>query len=609
MAVSEAAPGAPLVSLLAAAGDPARTVAFGGGGPRTLADFHRDVAALARRLDGDAERRWLVWTEDSYRVAVAIFAAAAVRARVALPPNLQPGTLGELAAESERVLVDDGQAGATAAVPIERMDPLAPHDPLGPRDPLAPPTSGGGEPAGPQTFWLDRDAPLVELFTSGTSGPGKRVTKALRHLEDEVATLEGMLGDAIGPDASVVATVSPHHLYGLLFRVLWPLGSGRPLARTSFLLPDELLASVAGLPRVVVVSSPAHLRHLAASSRLAGQAARIAEVFSSGGPLETATALSLEATLGNAPVEIFGSTETGGVARRRVSDTEPSPYWKTFPPVAVGNADGCLEVTSPFVTPPAGTKEEGSATWRMGDRVEMHADGFALLGRGDRVAKVGEKTLSLPEMETQLLAHGFVQAAAVGPYAERRVQRVGAIVVLTRDGARHLAEEGRRSMQALLAAHLAPRWDPVALPRRWRFRDALPFDARGKLSRDVFERDLASPNVDPALPFAISESIEPAGAVCELVVPRDLAYFSGHYDGFPLVPGAVQVLWVTTVLGRMLGRDATTSRMEAIKFRNVMKPGQRFTMTVDLDAAKSRASFTLAHDGRVFSSGRLALAT
>jgi acyl-coenzyme A synthetase/AMP-(fatty) acid ligase/3-hydroxymyristoyl/3-hydroxydecanoyl-(acyl carrier protein) dehydratase len=586
MPVSEAAP---LVSLLAGAGDPARSVAFGGAGDRTLGDFRRDVAALARELDGDAGRRWLVWTEDSYRVAVAVFAAGVAGARVALPPNLQPGTLGELAAESARVLVDDG---TSAALPVERIDPLA---------------AGRRESAQPRSLRLDRDAPLVELFTSGTSGPGKRVTKALRHLEDEVATLENMLGGAIGAEASVVATVSPHHLYGLLFRVLWPLGSGRPFSRTSFLLPDELLASVAARPRSVVVSSPAHLRHLAASSRLAGQAARIAEVFSSGGPLETATALSLEAALGNAPVEIFGSTETGGVARRRVSDAEPSPYWKTFPPVAVASAEGLLEVTSPFVTPPAGAKEEGTATWRMGDRIEMHADGFALLGRGDRVAKVGEKTLSLPEMEAQLVAHHFVQAAAVGPYTDRRVQRVGAIVVLTRDGARHLAEEGRRSMQALLGAHLAPRWDPVALPRRWRFRDALPFDARGKISRDVFERDLASANVDPTLPLAISESIEPAGAVCELVVPRDLAYFSGHYDGFPLVPGAVQVLWVTTVLGRMLGRDATASRMEAIKFRNVMKPGQRFTMTIDLDAAKSRASFTLAHEGRVFSSGRLAI--
>jgi acyl-CoA synthetase (AMP-forming)/AMP-acid ligase II/3-hydroxymyristoyl/3-hydroxydecanoyl-(acyl carrier protein) dehydratase len=580
----------PLVSLLSTTDGLERTVAFDAESRRSLGDFLRDVAALARELDGDLGRRWLVCTEDAYRVAVSLFAAAATGARVALPPNLQPGTLSELAAESARVLVDDGGPPHLA---IPSIDPLEP---------------GRRDPALLAALHVDRDAPLVDLFTSGTSGPGKRVTKALRHVEDEVATLEAMLGDGLPPDAAVVATVSPHHLYGLLFRVLWPLAAGRPFSRADFLLPDELLASVAGTPRAVVVSSPAHLRHLATSSRLADQAERIAEVFSSGGPLETATALSIEAAIGNAPVEIFGSTETGGVARRRASDVEPSPYWKTFPPVAVASVDGCLEVTSPFVTPPAGSRDENAGSWRMGDRIELHGDGFALLGRSDRIAKVGEKTLSLPEMESQLLAHHFVQAAAAGPYTERRVQRIGALVVLTREGEHYLATEGRRSLQALLAAHLAPRWDPVALPRRWRFRDSLPFDARGKLPREAFDRELASPNVDPVHPFTVSESPEATRSVAELVVPRDLAYFSGHYDGFPLVPGAVQVLWVTERLGRLLGRDARTERMEAIKFRNVLRPGQLFTMTIDIETEKSRATFTLAHEGRVFSSGRLVFA-
>jgi acyl-CoA synthetase (AMP-forming)/AMP-acid ligase II/3-hydroxymyristoyl/3-hydroxydecanoyl-(acyl carrier protein) dehydratase len=584
----------PLVSLLSATDGLERIVAFDSVSSRSLGDFLRDVAALARELDGELGRRWLVCTEDAYRVAVSLFAAAATGARVALPPNLQPGTLAELAADSARVLVDDG-AAARFAVPS--IDPLSP----GRRDPV-------GNPVLLAPLRVDRDAALVDLFTSGTSGPGKRVTKALRHLEDEVATLEDMLGGALPPDACVVATVPPHHLYGLLFRVLWPLAAGRAFSRAGFLLPDELLACVAGTSRAIVVSSPAHLRHLAASSRLADQAERIAEVFSSGGPLETATALSIEAAIGNAPVEIFGSTETGGVARRRASDVEPSPYWKTFPPVAVASVDGCLEVTSPFVTPPAGSRDESSGSWRMGDRIEMHGDGFALLGRSDRIAKVGEKTLSLPEMESQLLAHHFVQAAAAGSYVERRVQRIGAVVVLTRDGERYLAEEGRRSLQALLAAHLAPRWDPVALPRRWRFRESLPFDARGKLAREAFDRELASPNVDPVHPFTVSESALTSGAVAELVVPRDLAYFSGHYDGFPLVPGAVQVLWVAERLGRMLGRDVQAERMEAVKFRNVLRPGQLFTMTIDVETEKSRATFTLAHDGRVFSSGRLVFA-
>ena len=40
---------------------------------------------------------------------------------------------------------------------------------------------------------------------------------------------------------------------------------------------------------------------------------------------------------------------------------------------------------------------------------------------------------------------------------------------------------GDRALREALRAHLARRFDPVALPRRWRFPAALPFDARGKL--------------------------------------------------------------------------------------------------------------------------------
>lgn len=590
----------PLVHLFAEEPDRGRTVACGRGeSPVSHAALLRDAGALVAALGSAPGQRWLVETEDPYRIAVALLAAAASGARIALPPNLQPGTLRELADGCARVLVDEGDFDASPA----RFDPLSPGRLVRAHD--APAAWKATPPS------IDRDAPLVELFTSGTSGPGKKVTKALRHLEDEVVELERGFGESVARDAVVLATVSAHHLYGLLFRVLWPLSSSRPFSRDSVLLPDELLARVAETDRCVVVSSPAHLRHLAASPRLAEQAPRIGALFSSGGPLETRTALALEAALGFAPTEIFGSTETGGVASRRCSAADPSPRWTPFAPVRIAFDEGCLAVESPFVSAPEGSEARADERWRMGDRAEPDGEGFRLLGRSDRIAKVGEKTLSLPEIEEALAAHLFVEAAAAGTWAGRGGVRLGAVVVLNAAGRLALAEDGRRALAAQLSELLRERWARIALPRRWRFVDALPVDARGKVSSQALEEVLSRPAADVLEPLVLASSRDGDDHVFELVVPRDLAYLDGHYNAFPLVPGVVQIHWVMLAIGRIVAggsaRPAGSRRMEAIKFKNVMRPAQRFTMRLWPDAAGLRWNFVLGHDGRVFSSGRIAL--
>jgi acyl-coenzyme A synthetase/AMP-(fatty) acid ligase len=73
---------------------------------------------------------------------------------------------------------------------------------------------------------VDREAPLAVLFTSDTTGEARRIEKAVRHVE-EVAVLEEHFGAQLGADTRILATVAPQHLYGLLFRVLWPIASGR----------------------------------------------------------------------------------------------------------------------------------------------------------------------------------------------------------------------------------------------------------------------------------------------------------------------------------------------------------------------------------------------
>jgi acyl-coenzyme A synthetase/AMP-(fatty) acid ligase len=240
----------------------------------------------------------------------------------------------------------------------------------------------------------------------------------------------------------------------------------------------EVGAAIAESAGAYLVSTPAHLRRLAGSpAALHGAVSSCRAVFSSGGPLDARSARTLAGVLGHAPIEVFGSTETGGIAWRQQTEEQPAP-WIPFDEVEIATTDEGrrLHVTSPWIGEPGGV-------FTMGDTAEIAPDGRFVLGqRADRVVKIGERRLALPEMEARLHEHPFVETAALVPLERRGEERLGAIVVLTDEGGGALAGSGRRALALALRRWLAAHWDGVLLPRAWRFVDRLPEDAQGKAS-------------------------------------------------------------------------------------------------------------------------------
>jgi acyl-coenzyme A synthetase/AMP-(fatty) acid ligase len=549
----------PLCRLLDEVGDPAHRIAFDRSGERTCRDFVRDVSALAAHTAKVGRGRWLLYTADSYAMAVGLLGLAWSRSLAVLPPNRQPETLRRLADGAVGALVDD-DVGRVAGLPS--FSPLEP----GPAAALA----GAA---------LDRDAPLAEFWTSGTTGEGQPVQKALRHLEDEVAVLEERLGALLPPDARIFATASHQHIYGLLFRVLWPLATGRAFCSETLLHTQELLPRLLACESAALVTTPVHLKRLAASADLGALRGSCRTVFSSGGPLAATTAAAVAEGLGASPIEVFGSTETGGIAiRRRDVDGD---LWHPLPQVEIRRreADGRLLVTSPFVSV-GDDVGGGRARALLGDRIDLSPDGrFRLLDRADRVVKVGEKRLSLPEMERALGEHAAVDEAALlvlEPAGERRVH---AVVAPSAHGRELLAQEGRRSLRTALTRHLSLRFDPVLLPRAWRFVDALPRDAQDKVPQAALRAlfaDRASSR--PTLPKLVAEERLPDRLVRHLEVPGDLAQLEGHFEDFPLVSGVVQLGWVLAAAAAWLGHSPHLARLEALKFPEPLRPGGRVTL-------------------------------
>jgi acyl-coenzyme A synthetase/AMP-(fatty) acid ligase len=218
---------------------------------------------------------------------------------------------------------------------------------------------------------------------------------------------------------------------------------------------------------------------------------RAAAIFSSGGPLEAEASVPWLRWTPNGVIEIYGSTETGGIGWRvQRALGQPAP-WTPFPDLSLSREpDGALRVLSP---------RAGAEAVRMEDRVEwVPGGGFLLRGRLDRIVKVEEKRVSLPEVEAALEAHPWVRRAALTLLDGPR-QVLGAVVVLSREG-RSAAQDRHRLCQEL-RGHLAVRFEGVALPRRWRFPEELPFNERGKLApADLAALFLASGTKEESLP-------------------------------------------------------------------------------------------------------------
>jgi acyl-coenzyme A synthetase/AMP-(fatty) acid ligase len=584
----------PLAELLAVGRDPRSLVAFSREGERDWADFAGRVAALASAIESLRATRLVLFSEDSYAFGVGLFAIAHAGARALIAPNRQPQTLTELAVHADGAIVDPG-IGEVELARLPRLESLRVSPERAPRFAL-----------------LDSARPLAELSTSGTTGPGKAVPKSLAHLDLEVAVHEALFGARLGPDARMFATVSHQHLYGLLFRLLWPLASGRAFCSETFLHLEEIFPRMRESGAFALATTPVHLKRMRADAELGSLRAGARALFSSGGPLEDEVARDVARQLGHAPIEIFGSSETGGVAWRQQSLAGEPAAWRAFPGVTLGCEpdESRLVVRSPYVSQGSAAGEGEPQELVMGDRVELAGDGtFRLLGRADRVVKVGEKRLALPEMESHLRAHPWVAEAALLAFDNSGDTRVGAVIALSDEGQSALAERGRRALGAALSDHLAGYWDRVLLPRAWRYVAELPRDPQGKVARAALLELLeGGAERGPVLaPILLSERRDAQSLERELRVPADLAFLDGHFPGRPVVAGVVQIHWVMQAARELLGSAPRVHGLEAVKFRDLLLPEQVFRLALELVDDGAALRFRLFAGDSVFSSGRVLL--
>ena len=443
---------------------------------------------------------------------------------------------------------------------------------------------------------LDMARSRVVLFTSGSTGMPERIEKHLAQLDAEVHALQSVFGvDLAQPDVQVLATVSHHHIYGLLFRLLWPLSVGRVLGMQCARYPEELVQQLQAAPASLLVSSPALLGRLPEQLDWAAATAGLRGVFSSGGPLSAEASAHAQRLLGHSPTEVFGSSETGGIAWRRRA--EQGDTWQTLPGVALRVLDnGCLAVQSPHLP-------QASAWWETADRVEASSDGrsFVLLGRSDRVVKIAEKRISLTAMERCLQAHDWVQQArAVVLEGNGATARVGMVVELADAGWQALQQQGRRAVGQVLRTLLESAVERVALPRSWRYVAQLPVNAQSKTTQQSL---LALFNPVVPQPHWLERSA--TQAVAELHIQPQLRVLEGHFPGATLVPGVAQLHWVVSLGQQAFGLELSFADAQLLKFQQPILPGDTVQLQLQWQAEKGCLQFALTSARGAHASGKL----
>ncbi|VVE30424.1 AMP-dependent synthetase and ligase [Pandoraea horticolens] len=587
--IARQAPGCtPLAEMLCAPRAPSLVVCVDGRSPAdapavlTTAAWHTRVRSLRAAFAARPAQRLAMCLDDPLDMSCALFAAWAAGRTPVVLPNALAQTRRDFAFAFDEAIDADTLARSLRSEGGEDANGAASHE-----------TTVAGDALPPSSQLI--------IYTSGSSGEPKAITKTLAQLDDEVQALHRHWGTQL-QNALVVASVPCHHIYGLWFRVLWPLAAGVPFARHTFAEPSQA-QTWRTWPAVVWIAGPAQLTRWPA---LLGEgtwsdAPRL--TFSSGGPLPADAAqqfahlvrgagAQISSDSAYAPVEVFGSTETGGIAWRRQDRTS---HWTPFDDTTVRvSEDGALEIRSPRVN--------NGHWWPTDDGAIANADGsFTMTGRLDRTVKIEGKRVSLPAVEAALLRHEWVEDAATVVIAGR----LAAAVVLSNAGRRAWREQSLKAVRGAMRDTLAETFDATVLPRRWRFVAALPLNERGKrTAADVMA--LFAP-ASPWLPSVMGvrlnddDSTSPGrtdAVVMSLRVPPDLAHFDGHFPGLPLLPGVVLIDWATRFAAEHASRDpalrawvSTPTSLQQVKFSAPVLPGTRFELTLTFDVTRLRVHY------------------
>lgn len=526
----------------------------------TVEHFLADVRQLAAALPSG--KHVLNVCADRYRFAVGMAAALLADKVSLLPPTLTPEMVKQIRSFAPDVFCLADQPQSLALPLLSWTDAMTPR----------PPGTATGTQCDIPQIPASRIATI--MFTSGSTGTPVAHRKSWGGLVRSTRAEAGRLGLLDGRKHSIVATVPPQHMFGFESTVLQPLQSGAILVAAHPFYPADICAALAQAERPrMLVTTPVHLKALLASGLDIPQ---VDLVLSATAPLPPQLALATEARLQVPLLEIYGSTETGQIATRRMTE---ALAWTLFPDVTLSIRQGQTWASGGHVDQPT----------PLADELESVSDTqFLLHGRTADLINIAGKRSSLGYLNHQLHAiPGVMDGAFFMPDegSGDTVVRLMAFVVAP-----------GLTAPALLAA-LRERIDAIFIPRPLVLLGSLPRNSTGKLPRDTLVT-LARDHL---------QKKSPVPGETRFSIAPDHPALAGHFPGTPIVPGVVLLdAAIHAVQHARTGHAPEVCQISSAKFLSTVGPGETLTISCSTTASGS-TRFDISSGDRKVATGTLLL--
>jgi 3-hydroxymyristoyl/3-hydroxydecanoyl-(acyl carrier protein) dehydratase len=106
-------------------------------------------------------------------------------------------------------------------------------------------------------------------------------------------------------------------------------------------------------------------------------------------------------------------------------------------------------------------------------------------------------------------------------------------------------------------------------------------------------------------PEVLTDNIDESQITLQLLIPKDLDYFNGHFPSAPILAGVVQLHWAVEYAKQYFSLIALdVKNIEVLKFQVVIIPGQELNLTLT-QKSSNKVLFSYASDKGQHASGRI----
>jgi 3-hydroxymyristoyl/3-hydroxydecanoyl-(acyl carrier protein) dehydratase len=109
------------------------------------------------------------------------------------------------------------------------------------------------------------------------------------------------------------------------------------------------------------------------------------------------------------------------------------------------------------------------------------------------------------------------------------------------------------------------------------------------------------------LPEVLDERTDESSLEQDWRVPAQLDCWPGHFPQQSILPGVLQIDWLMRTIRAWTGRSQRPARIEALKFKQLVFPGERLTLRLERDAGGAVFRFRIGSGDAIISSGRVVL--